>query len=114
MQTRSSARRLLRSLLRNLGRRPGPQNLVPDRDSGDLLSGDEASSPDYGSAVEYLRDLESGLRYWYQAAEIKAQVVLAISGALVAVLGGSLLGNRDDVARTVAVLGQRPGCSWLG
>jgi hypothetical protein len=46
-----------------------------------------------------------GLRYWYQAAEIKAQVVLAISGALVAVLGGSLLGNRDDVAATVAVFG---------
>jgi hypothetical protein len=67
--------------------------------------GEEAAAPDYGTAVAYLRDLESGLRYWYQAAEIKAQVALAINGALLAVLGGSLLGNRDDVARTVAVFG---------
>jgi hypothetical protein len=67
--------------------------------------GDKASSPDYRVAVEYLRHLESGLRFWYQAADIKAQVVLAINGALVALVGGSLLGNRDDVARTVAVFG---------
>jgi hypothetical protein len=68
-------------------------------------SGEEAASPDYEAAVGYLRDLESGLRYWYQAAEIKAQVVLAIDGALLALLSGSLLGSRDDVARTVAVFG---------
>jgi hypothetical protein len=70
-----------------------------------LLRGDKASPPDYGPAVEYLRDLEAGLRYWYQAAEIKAQVAVAINGALAAILGGSLLGNRDDVARTIAVFG---------
>jgi hypothetical protein len=68
-------------------------------------NGGDAASPDYGTAVAYLRDLEGGLRYWYQAAEIKAQVVLAIDGALVAILSGSLLGNRDGVARTVAVFG---------
>lgn len=72
---------------------------------GSSASGEEASSPDYESAVEYLRDLEGGLRYWYQAAEIKAQVVVAINGALVALLGGSLLGNREDVAQTVTVFG---------
>jgi hypothetical protein len=54
--------------------------------TGSPASGDEAPSPDYRAAVEYLRDLESGLRYWYQAAEIKAQVILAINGAFVAFL----------------------------
>jgi hypothetical protein len=73
--------------------------------TGPSASGDEAASPDYEAAVGYLRDLESGLRYWYQAAEIKAQVALAIDGALLALLGGALLGNREDVAGTVALFG---------
>jgi hypothetical protein len=73
--------------------------------SGSSGGGQEAASLDYQAAVGYLRDLEAGLRYWYQAAEIKAQVVLAIDGALVVLLSGSLLGNRDEVARTVAVFG---------
>jgi hypothetical protein len=73
--------------------------------TGSSANGGDASPPDYGTAVAYLQELEGGLRYWYQAAEIKAQVVLAINGALVALLSGSLLGNRDDVARTVTVFG---------
>jgi hypothetical protein len=73
--------------------------------SGSSAGGEDAASLDYQAVVGYLRDLEAGLRYWYQAAEIKAQVVLAIDGALVALLSGSLLGNRNDVAGTVAVFG---------
>jgi hypothetical protein len=73
--------------------------------TGSSARGDDASSPDYGTAVEYLRDLESRLRYWYQAAETKAQVVLAINGAFLAFLGGSLLTNQDDVTRTVTAFG---------
>jgi hypothetical protein len=73
--------------------------------TGSSASGDETASPDLATALAYLRDLEGGLRYWYQAAEIKAQVVLAIDGALLALLSGALLGNRDDVARNVAVFG---------
>jgi hypothetical protein len=79
-------------------------------ETGSTASGEDPSSPDYGAALDYLRHLEEGLRYWYQAAEIKAQVVLAINGALVAFLGGSLLGNRGDVAQTVAVFGPE---TWL-
>lgn len=79
-------------------------------ETGSSANGDEAVSPDYEAALAYLRDLESGLRYWYQAAEIKAQVVLAINGALLAFLSGALLSNRDDVARTVAVFGPE---TWL-
>ena len=73
--------------------------------TGSSASGDKASSPDYGLALEYLRDLESGLRYWYQAADTKAQVVLAIDGVILAVLGGSVLTNRADVVGTVTVFG---------
>jgi hypothetical protein len=73
--------------------------------AGSSAGGDDASSPNYETAVEYLRDMESGLRYWYQAAETKAQVVLAINGAFLALLGGLLLTKREDLARTVAVFG---------
>jgi hypothetical protein len=65
----------------------------------------ETSPRSYDVAVEHLRSLQDSLRYWYQTADTKAQVVLTINGLFLTVLAGSILTRRDDVARTVTVFG---------
>jgi hypothetical protein len=57
------------------------------------------------TAVEYLRKLEESLRYWYSAAEMKAQVALTRNGVFLAFLTGSVLTSGDKAATTVAVFG---------
>src|SRR4051812_48346973 len=57
------------------------------------------------TAVEYLWKLEESLRYWYSAAETKAQIALTLNGAFLAFFTGSILTNRSKVAETVAVFG---------
>jgi hypothetical protein len=56
-------------------------------------------------AVDYLRELEGRLRYWYSAAETKAQVVLTLNGVFLAFLTGSTLADRGDLARTTTAFG---------
>jgi hypothetical protein len=67
--------------------------------------GEQPSPPSAETAVAYLRELEESLRYWYSAAETKAQVVLTLNGVFLAFLTGSILTNRDKVTPTVAVFG---------
>jgi hypothetical protein len=68
---------------------------------------DEPPSPSKSpeTSVAYLRELEESLRYWYSAAETKAQVVLTLNGIFLAFLTGSMLTNRDKVTPTVAIFG---------
>jgi hypothetical protein len=54
---------------------------------------------------EYLRDLGSDLRYWYQAAETKAQVVLSVNGLFVTFLTASALASKADVVQATAAFG---------
>jgi hypothetical protein len=73
--------------------------------TGSPSDSDEASPRNHDAAVDYLRELEASLRYWYSAAETKAQVVLTLNGVFLAFLTGSILTNRDNVAQTVSVFG---------
>jgi hypothetical protein len=57
------------------------------------------------AGAEYLRKLEESLRYWYSAAETKAQVVLTLNGVFLAFLTGSVLTSGDKAAKTVTVFG---------
>jgi len=61
--------------------------------------------PDEPVMREYLRDLEVDLRYWYQAAETKAQVVLTVNGLFVTFLTASALASRSDVVQATAAFG---------
>ena len=54
---------------------------------------------------EYLRDLGTDLRYWYQAAETKAQLVLTVNGLFVTFITAFALARRADVAQATAVFG---------
>jgi hypothetical protein len=54
---------------------------------------------------EYLRDLGTDLRYWYRAAETKAQLVLTVNGLFITFLTASALARRADVAQTTAAFG---------
>jgi hypothetical protein len=47
--------------------------------------------------VEYLRRMYAGTRGWYTAAETKAQLLLAINGAFVTLLFGTLFSRPSDV-----------------
>lgn len=54
---------------------------------------------------EYLRDLGADIRYWYQSAETKAQVVLTVNGLFVTFLTASALARRADVVQATAAFG---------
>ena len=59
---------------------------------------------------EYLRDLATDLRYWYQSAETKAQLVLTVNGLFVTFLTASVLAGRAQVVQTTAVFGPE---TWI-
>jgi hypothetical protein len=71
---------------------------------------DDASAHSYATAADYQWKLQDSLRYWYSAAETKAQVVLTLNGVFLAFITGSILGNREAVARTVAIFGAE---TWI-
>jgi hypothetical protein len=54
---------------------------------------------------EYLRDLGADLRYWYQSAETKAQLVLTVNGLFVTFLTAAVLAGRPEAERATAVFG---------
>jgi hypothetical protein len=54
---------------------------------------------------EYLRDLGTDLRYWYRAAETKAQLVLTVNGLFITFLTTSVLARRADVVQATAAFG---------
>ena len=68
------------------------------------------SPPSDGTPVEYLWKLEESLRYWYSAAETKAQVVVTLNGVFLAFVTGSILTNSDKAALTLTVFGPE---TWM-
>jgi hypothetical protein len=72
--------------------------------TGSLAANDQPPGSEAAGA-KYLRELEESLRYWYSAAETKAQVVLTLNGVFLAFLSGSLLTNRERLKPTVGVFG---------
>jgi hypothetical protein len=73
--------------------------------TGSSADGEQVPPGSDGTAVEYLRELRESLRYWYTAAETKAQVVVTLNGVFLAFVTGSILANRDKAALTVTVFG---------
>lgn len=71
--------------------------MASERSNG-LSSG--VASPSDSDAVDYLRKLDESLRYWYSAADTKAQVALTLNGVFLAFLTGSVLTSGDKVAKT--------------
>jgi hypothetical protein len=65
----------------------------------------DASTHSYATAADHQWKLEDSLRYWYSAAETKAQVVLTLNGVFLAFITGSILANREAAARTIAIFG---------
>jgi hypothetical protein len=57
------------------------------------------------TALDYVRGIETSLRYWYQEAETKAQVALTINAAFLAFLTGSILASPDQLSKTIEVFG---------
>jgi hypothetical protein len=57
------------------------------------------------TGLDYLWKLDESLRYWYTAAETKAQVTLTLDVVFLAFFTGSILTKRDDVAKTVTAFG---------
>ena len=66
---------------------------------------EDTSARSYATAIDYQWKLEDILRYWYSAAETKAQVVLTLNGIFITFVTGSILANREAVAQTVAIFG---------
>jgi hypothetical protein len=54
---------------------------------------------------EHLRDLGADLRYWYNSAETKAQLVLTVNGLFTTFLTSSILGSPSTVAQTTGAFG---------
>jgi hypothetical protein len=69
-----------------------------------------ATPPRPETAVEYLWKLEDALRYWYSAAETKAQVALTLNGVFLAFFTGSILTDQEKAAKTVAAFGPE---TWM-
>jgi hypothetical protein len=61
-----------------------------------------SNTPDMSAAVEYARRLYDDVRAWYANADGKAQVVLAIDGALVAFFAGAMFTKPADLESIVA------------
>ena len=66
-------------------------------------------STDSEQTVEYTRRLYDDVREWYDNADSKAQVVLAIDGAFLAFLTGAIFGKPDDLR---AVFGTFSVWTW--
>src|SRR5262245_32886463 len=71
---------------------------------------DETSTHSYAAAIDHQWKLADTLRYWYSAAETKAQVVLTLNGIFITFATGSILVNREAVARTVTIFGAE---TWI-
>jgi hypothetical protein len=56
--------------------------------SGPPADSDDASVHSYAAAADHQWKLDDHLRYWYSAAETKAQVVLTLNGVFLAFLTG--------------------------
>lgn len=54
---------------------------------------------------EHLRDLGADLRYWYNSAETKAQLVLTVNGLFTTFLTTTVLGSPSTAIRTTSVFG---------
>lgn len=61
------------------------------------------------NSVEYARRLYDDVRRWYDNADNKAQVVLAIDGAFLAFLTGAIFAKPDDLRE---VVGSFTGWTW--
>ncbi len=61
--------------------------------------------PDQQASIEYLRGVGADLRYWYQSAEVKAQLVLTVNGIFLTFLTTSVLANGNAVAQETAAFG---------
>lgn len=59
---------------------------------------------------EFLRDLGADLRYWYGAAESKAQLVLTVNGVFLTFLTTSALAGRQQLTMAMAVFGSE---TWV-
>lgn len=65
----------------------------------------ERQPPDQQAALEYLRGVGADLRYWYQSAEVKAQLVLTVNGIFLTFLTTSVLARGNAVAQETAAFG---------
>jgi hypothetical protein len=74
----------------------------------------ERQPPDQQAALEYLRGVGADLRYWYQSAEVKAQLVLTVNGIFLTFLTTSVLASGTAVAQDTAAFGWKPGHSSPG
>jgi hypothetical protein len=63
---------------------------------------------------EFLRDVTGDLRYWYSAAESKAQLVLTVNGAYLTFLTTAALAGRDQIARATALFGPETWAALAG
>jgi hypothetical protein len=61
------------------------------------------------NSVEYARRLYEDVRGWYDSADTKAQVVLAIDGAFLVFLTGAIFAKPDDLG---AVVGSFSAWTW--
>ena len=60
---------------------------------------------DQQATLEYLRGVGEDLRYWYRAAEAKAQLVLTFNGLFLTFLTASVLAGHGQVSLTTAAFG---------
>ena len=81
------------------------QTLLPDRG----LRGRRVMRTDSERPVEYARRLYDDVRDWYNNADSKAQVVLAIDGAFLAFLTGAIFAKPSDLK---AVVGMFSTWTW--
>lgn len=80
-----------------------------ERRSGERVSPNRVDPSPH--AIEYSRRLYENVLGWYEAADRKAQVILASNGTFLTVLAGLLLGNPAETKDVVRVLGLAGGLS---
>jgi hypothetical protein len=75
------------------------------RPGSSAMNQPEQQFPDQQAILEHLRGVGADLRYWYQSAETKAQLVLTVNGIFLTFLTASVLASRDEAAQATAVFG---------
>src|SRR5450755_962234 len=75
------------------------------RPGSSAMNQPEQQFPDQQATLEHLRGVGADLRYWYQSAETKAQLVLTVNGIFLTFLTASVLASRDEAAQATAVFG---------
>ena len=86
-----------------------PPFLTPGRRQGTFtlptVNAAERRLQDQKATLEYLRGVGEDLRYWYRAAEAKAQLVLTFNGLFLTFLTASVLAGHGQVSLTTAAFG---------